>query len=214
MSLPAAPLILTTTAVVGALAGYRLERHALYGVCKAAASAGFVWLAISGGMPGQTWARFALAALGLAALGDLVLIGRGKRAFAGGMALFFGAHVAFLTAFLVIGPERPILLAAIIPLGVFALTIRKPITGRAPRTLAAAVTAYMALLTVSVSTGIASAWTLSSVTLGLGITLVGLSDVAVVRERFIHAAFGNKVVGLSAYYAGQLLIASVVLLRG
>lgn len=214
MSLPAAPLILTITAVVGALVGYRRERRAVYGVCKTLASTGFVWLALSNGIPGETWGRLALGALGLAALGDLVLIGRGKRAFAGGMALFFGAHVAFLTAFVIIGPERPILLAAIIPLGVFALTIRKAIAGRLPRTLAPAVSAYMGLLAVSVATGIASAWTMSSVALGCGIALVSLSDIAVVRERFICAGFGNKAVGLSAYYAGQLLIASVVLLRG
>ncbi len=214
MPLPLAPLMLTATAVVGALIGYRRERRAVYGVCKTLASAGFVWLALSGGMPGETWARLVLAALSLALLGDIVLIGRDRRAFAGGMALFFAAHIAFLTAFVVIGPERPILLLAIIPLGVSALTIRRAIVGHLPRTLTYALTAYTALLTVSVATGIASAWTMSSITLGLGITLVGFSDAAVVRERFIRAGFGNKVVGLSAYYAGQLLLASVVLLRG
>ena len=214
MTLPLAPLMLTLTAVVGALVGHRFTDRTVYGVCKMLASAGFVWLALSGGMPEHPWGLLALAALGLAALGDLVLIGRDTRAFAGGMALFFGAHVAFLTAFVVIGPERPILLLAIIPLGVFALTVRKAIAGRLPRTLTTAVSAYMALLAVSVATGIASAWTMSSIALGLGIALVGLSDIAVVRERLIRAGFGNKVVGLSAYYAGQLLIASVVLLRG
>jgi len=206
--------MLTLAAVAGALIGYRLERRGLYGACKTAASAGFVWLALTGWPPGERWGWLLLAGLGLSFLGDVVLIGTSKSAFAGGMALFFGVHVAYLAAFLTIGPKIPVLVLALVALAAVAVTVRRALSDRLARGLAAALNTYIALLVLSVATGIASAWTMDSVALGMGIALVGLSDTAVVRERFIRAGFGNKIVGLSAYYAGQLLIASVLLMPG
>jgi uncharacterized membrane protein YhhN len=46
--------------------------------------------------------------------------------------------------------------------------------------------------------------------LALGAALFFLSDLAVARERFVARDFKNKLYGLPAYYAAQLLIANAI----
>ena len=46
----------------------------------------------------------------------------------------------------------------------------------------------------------------------LGAILFFLSDIAVARERFVARDFRNKLLGLPAYFAGQLLIAWTIAL--
>jgi hypothetical protein len=41
----------------------------------------------------------------------------------------------------------------------------------------------------------------------LGASLFFVSDLSVARDRFVAREFANKLYGLPAYYAGQLLIA-------
>jgi uncharacterized membrane protein YhhN len=46
--------------------------------------------------------------------------------------------------------------------------------------------------------------------LALGAVLFFLSDLTVARERFVARDFRNKLYGLPAYFAAQLLIASAI----
>jgi len=213
MSPTVGPILLTITAVIGMLAGYRNDRRYVYAACKILASAGFMWLGLAGGLPREIWGWLILTALGLSFMGDIALISRSKHAFTRGAALFFGAHTAFLIAFVLIGIDAVVLILALVPMSIIALVLRRTIHDCLPHQLIFVVGAYMMLLIVSVATGVASAWMVSSMALGIGILLVGTSDIAVLRERFIRAGFINKVAGLTAYYAGQLLIASVLLTR-
>ena len=43
--------------------------------------------------------------------------------------------------------------------------------------------------------------------IGTGALLFYLSDLAVARQRFVTRALANKLLGLPAYYAGQVLLA-------
>jgi uncharacterized membrane protein YhhN len=70
--------------------------------------------------------------------------------------------------------------------------------------LRAAVVAYVAAI-VAMMIGALAAH--ANLRLVVGAALFFASDLAVARDRFVKTAFLNKLCGLPAYYAAQLLIA-------
>lgn len=203
----AALIIVVAAGVAGALAAYRFERRALYVLAKTVASAGFVALAVAVGAARSGWTGIALAGLALAAVGDVVLGLRGKRAFIAGMASFALAHAVLSAAFLVRGTEPRLLAALAIAVAVPAVLAWRAYHLRVPLRLRIAVAVYLAIVSTMAASGLASGVAHRMPLLGLGAVLVAASDVAVARERFGTPAFANKVFGLPSYYLGQTLIA-------
>ena len=199
--------LLTGLGVVAALASARAGVSRAYAVSKAVASFGFIGTALAAGATGATWSCLALGALVLSAAGDVALAARGKKGFLVGLACFAAAHAVYVAAFglrgtavAILGTTAPV--AALVAGGAW-LFLRGRLTG--PMRLA--VGAYLVIVAAMLATGTAAGITHRSWLLAGGALLVAGSDIAVARERFGTPMFANRLLGLTAYYAGQTLIA-------
>jgi uncharacterized membrane protein YhhN len=201
-------IALVTVGVCVALVGYRARQRALYAIAKTVASAGFVATALASGATSSAWGSIALAALALAAIGDVLLALPGSRMLRTGLVVFAAAHLVFAAAFAArgIGPWPQTTLAATAA----ALAVAGTWLWLAPHLSEEwrrAVALYLTVLVLMLSTGMASAIHSTSPLLAVGIALVAGSDVAVARQRFVRESFANKLWGLPVYYLGMVLIA-------
>lgn len=165
---------------------------------KLGASIAFVALALSLGVEGA-FDLGILAGLVLSVLGDALLLSARRPAFLGGLVAFLLAHVAYAVAFA--GVTRPSPWAALLVVAVTGAALRWlwPSLGdmRAPVVAYCAVISAMLWLALGVDRPEVRA----------GALLFYLSDLLVARDRFVHAGFANRLVGLPLYYAGQVLLA-------
>jgi uncharacterized membrane protein YhhN len=153
-----------------------------------------------------------LVALVASAVGDVVLAGRGKTAFVGGLGAFTAAHATFAAAFAALAaqPVASLLAGGIAALGAVPAWRAVRFHWTVPPRLRAAVAGYLGLVLVMIALAVVVAGAHGRWALAAGAVLVGGSDLAVARERFGRASFANKLVGLPTYYAGQALLALVV----
>lgn len=200
-------VLIAAAGCVCALFAARNDAVRAYMGSKALGSLGFIGVALSVGATHAVWSRVVLVALLLSAVGDVALAVPGNRGFLIGLGSFALAHVTYVGAFLLHGVRTGVLLVT----GVFGalvagtawLTLRGLVSGRLRRP----VEVYVAIVSAMLAVGFASAYSHRAWLLGCGVVLVVGSDAAVARERFLAPGPANKVVGLPAYYAGQLLIA-------
>ncbi len=183
---------------------------------KLAASGAFLVLGMPalGASPFHTWM---VVGLTFGAIGDIALLGRSTRAFVGGLAAFLVGHLAYVVAFAQI--ESPAywfvyggrLGMIAIAGGAFSLRWLWPHLGK----LKVPVVLYVIAI-VLMTMGAFSVRNVGGLPaperdlLALGAVLFFLSDLAVARERFVTRDFKNKLYGLPAYFAAQLLIASAI----
>ncbi len=175
----------------------------LRGALKPLASAGFVLTAWLAGAPSSTFGQIILGALLLSWLGDVLLIGRSKAAFLAGLVAFLLAHLAFLAAFLRLGVEPLTVALAVAVLLVLAAFFYRRIMDRAPARLRGPVICYVLVLVAMA--GLAAGT--GAPILALAGVIFAASDVSVALDRFTDAGFANRLWGLPAYYAAQLLFA-------
>lgn len=180
---------------------------------KLVASAGFVAVGASVSR-GDAFGYWIVTGLVLGAIGDAFLLGRGLAMFISGMIAFLLGHLAYLAGLALLVPPGQwlgtagALAAAPIAIGIMILAGLWPRFGglKLPVTLyvAALVTVVVAAFAVYRADALPApqrCW------LAAGAGLFFFSDFWVARERFLIRAFVNKLWGLPAYYAGQLLIA-------
>jgi len=187
---------------------------------KLVASGSFVTLGVlllrgaSEGAPG--YARVILVGLVFGAIGDLLLLGRSQRAFLGGLVAFLIGHIAYVVAAAVLVPPNAWLVGdgaiafAAIPIiaGAIALAWLWPHLG----TMRVPVIAYVLTIVTMVVAALA-VWRTHALPkpqrtwLLFGAVLFFISDIAVARDKFVAKGFANRVWGLPAYFAGQLMIA-------
>ena len=181
------------------LLGDRRGQGSLRAVGKLGASLSFVGLAVSRG-PHDRFGLAVLAALVSSLVGDALLLSARKPAFLAGLVAFLLAHVAYVVAFAPLSGPSPLVLAAILAITAGVVRWLWPHAGelRVPVLAYAAVIAAMLWLALGVPRGAVQ----------LGAALFWLSDLTVARDRFVRAAFANRLVGLPLYYAGQLLLAA------
>jgi uncharacterized membrane protein YhhN len=193
--------------VLGLLAADVYEARAWTVVCKPVASALFV-LAGTLFLPlSQPGPRLLLLGLGLAFIGDVLLIRRGRhRGFLLGLGCFLGTHVAYSSAFLLRGAQWPgllagagLMLAAAVPLWRW---LRPHATGSMRRPIFVYVVALSTMVTLAAGACSGGAgWALMA-----GALLFYAGDIAVARERFVQHALWNGLIGRPLYYAAQLLL--------
>lgn len=210
---------LVTVLAVPALVWARsTHRTGLTALSKTCASLGFL---TAGLLLSPAEPRFGLAVrvgLGLAVVGDLLLIGRARRWVLGGLVAFLLAHLAYAAGALTLTARA---LAsggagALASLGLTVLigSLAGRLAGRwiLPRTgdLRGPVTAYLVVVSLSGTALIAVAatdptgpgrWSIAAAG-----ALLWISDLAVARQRLMVDSFWNRVWGLPTYYAGQLLL--------
>lgn len=212
---------LTTISAVAALLLVAAEvRHSKRGryLAKPVASAAFVLVALLGGALGDPsgYGPWIAGGLLLGAAGDVALMFPSNRAFLTGLALFLLGHVAYVIAFAMVAPLptwlHPL---ALVPVAAGALVLRYlwPHLG-AMRLPVIAYTVVIAAMVVGalapVRIGPAARTGLDSTAALLllaGAVLFFISDISVARDRFVARGPRNRVWGLPAYYAGQLLLA-------
>jgi uncharacterized membrane protein YhhN len=190
--------IVMGAAVAGHLAAEAVGAATARGILKAVASASFLAVAALSSAGGRT-AHLVVAGLWLSAAGDVLLLGKGRRAFLAGIGAFLLAHVAYAAAFAPasrVSPWTGVVLASFAALLVRWLW---PHLGafRVPVVVYAVAITIMLFLALGVANPLVRA----------GAALFYVSDLTVARDRFVRPGFENRVVGLPLYYAGQLLLA-------
>ena len=200
--------LVTGVAVLLLVASIRRDATRRVRTVKTVASLGFVAVALAGwerALPVDLWL---ITGLLLGAVGDVLLLE--DRTFDAGLAAFLLGHVAYIAAFHSAVPVASWPLPLLIlptALGIAAATWLWGFLGRR----LPAVLAYVASICIMTWGGL-SVWALSVLpwTAAVGAVLFTLSDLAVARQRFVTPAFANRAIGLPAYYAGQLLLATTV----
>jgi uncharacterized membrane protein YhhN len=190
---------------------------------KLAASAAFVAtgaLALELGRHGETGADHVqlghaiVTGLVLGAIGDACLLARGKRWFLAGLVAFLLGHLAYVAGIAMLEPaerwpgDAGWLAAVPASAGLAMLAVLWPRLG----SLRLPVIAYVATISAMVIAAITAARGAALPApyrgrLVAGASVFFISDLAVARDRFVAPSFANKLCGLPAYYAGQLLLA-------
>jgi len=194
-----------------AVAAFQRGAHLTYHVLKVLASAGFVAVAFSEGAPGDAWRVALVAGLVVALVGDALLSRHETWAFSGGMAAFLTMHLCYLSGFLSRGVEPVTLAIAAVASGTSAALVWRWARAHLPDRLRPAIAVYMGILALDLAAGVSAGITRPAGMLAAGVLLVALSDIAVLRQRFVAPSLVNKAVGLPVYYAGQLLLAWAVI---
>lgn len=194
--------------VAALLVATKLGRRSLDWVLKPSAAACFVaagWLA---GALDSTWGRALFAGLVLAACGDVLLIGKSKRAFLAGLVSFLLGHVAFAIAFALRGIDVTWTLAVALALAMVAAPILRWLWPHLEPKLRAPVVAYVLVITSMVALAAGTFAARGDARIVAGAIAFYVSDLAVARERFVAPGFANRAFGLPLYFGGQLVLAS------
>jgi uncharacterized membrane protein YhhN len=198
----------------------RGARRGVY-VCKPAASVAFLGVAAAGALSSgglSPYASLIVAGLIFGAAGDVALMLPGRRPFLVGLALFLLGHIAYVMACAtLVSPSMWLSPVAAVPVAValVALAWLGPHVAHEHRSMRVPVALYVAAITTMVIGALAVARAapvpgldaIGAYLLAVGASSFFVSDLAVARQRFVASGFINKLWGLPAYYAGQLLIA-------
>lgn len=197
-------IVVTLSAGVGAAVS-KTAGWPGYGSWKMVAATGYLAFALHLDALGSAYGRILFAALALSWLGDLLLIGEGRRSFLAGLGAFLLAHVAYAVAFGTRGVEPlPALVGGgmMVVVGVAVLVwLRAARLGPAMR---APIIAYLLAIGAMVAMALG---TMRAVVV-LGAVAFAVSDILVARERFVVRAPVHRWVGLPLYFTAQLLLAS------
>lgn len=181
----------------------------LRAVAKPVASLGFLIAALGFGALGSSYGAIVLAGLVLGALGDVLLLGAGKPFFVAGLVSFLLGHLAYAFAFARLPLSVAHGAAAALVLAVVLAIVGRWIWPHAPE-MRAPIGVYMAVIAAMCAAAIAAGGAGAPAAIPAGAVLFAISDLSVVRDRFISPGFANRAWGLPLYYLAQLLIASSV----
>ena len=180
---------------------------------------------------GGTFGAWILGGLALGVVGDIALLGTSNRAFLVGLGAFLLGHLAYIVAVATRLDPREWLSAASWLAAVPAAIALTAVVRLWPRlgSMRVPVVAYAVIITTMVIGALAlwhapddalpapQARLMTTVVPGYhsraheilvaGACLFFASDLSVARDKFVGASLANKLWGLPAYYAGQLLIA-------
>ena len=175
---------------------------------KLAASATFVWAAISWGGWQSSYGQMMVLGLCLCALGDACLLEEGRgRWFQLGIAAFGLGHLAYAMAFMVYGVNAGATgVAAALMLAVGWLVLRW-LGPQVPSDLKIPVIVYGIIISAMVAFAIGAVADQGPLWIGLGAVGFAASDLSVARDRFVREQFVNAAWGLPAYYLSQFALA-------
>ncbi len=206
MSLSGLGELMTALGLSGLLYGEWRQHPRVRAVSKPIASLGFILAALGFGALDSGYGKLILLGLVLGALGDVLLLGRGRGAFIGGLVAFLLGHLAYVGAFSTLPLSAPQAFLAAVAMAALMAFIARWVFPHA-MDMRGPIAVYMlviaAMCTVAIGAGAAGApWMIP-----VGAVMFTLSDIAVVRDRFVSEGFVNRAWGLPLYYAAQLIIA-------
>ncbi len=188
------------------------HRHNAIGkaLTKPVASLGFILLAWTAGASESTYGLLILAGLVLSMAGDVLLLGRARAAFLGGLIAFLVGHLLYVAAFLVRGIDWFAAALAAIALAVVASVLTRLFLHKIERTMRVPVVCYAVVISVMLALAVGTVFEQMSLLILVGAVLFYLSDFSVARDRLLVKGFVNRAWGLPAYFIGQLLLAASV----
>jgi len=203
-----APLVIfTVSSLLLHLVADRSDHRFARVLTKAAASSGFIAIALSLGALESAWGQTLLVALGLSMLGDLLLLSQATSMFTGGLVSFLLAHVTFGAAFVVLGVDTTAAAAATLAFTFIALRVARWILPHIPQRLRGVIIAYIVAVSGMAVLALAASWSTGNPALALASVAFFISDIFVARSRFVAPGFSNRVLGLPLYYGAQILFA-------
>jgi len=208
------PAWITIAATLALLVAEWRDSRAGVWIAKPLAAIGFVWAAIAWGAFDSAYGVWILAGLVLSALGDVLLIPRGAKAFfLAGLVSFLLGHLAYTGAFALRGLEVRAMAAAAAPvagIGMLALRYLWPYVQKNAPKLQYPVLVYVAVISTMVVCAAGSVGKGGNLAILIGAVMFYVSDFAVARQRFVGATIGNKLWGTPLYFGAQLVLASTV----
>jgi uncharacterized membrane protein YhhN len=165
--------------------------------------------------------RYAAAVIGgltLCLVGDVALAVPGQTAFRIGLVAFLLGHVGYIVAFTMLarpGVAMWVTAMAAVPVSTFVYARLLPfLDGMRHAVMGYVVVITLMLITAGALYG-ASGYSATGRLLVInGALAFYLSDLFVARQRFVHASFYNRLIGLPLYYLGQFQIAYSIGLMG
>jgi uncharacterized membrane protein YhhN len=201
-------LITGATAVaVGLLLAAERSGSPWRGWAKAAASSGFIALALVRGATDSGYGRWVLAALCLGWVGDVALVSSQRTWFLAGLGAFLLSHLTYVAAFAAVGPSWVTAALAGAALTVPAVAVVRWLWPRLPAEMKPPVLAYVGVISAMVAAAVGAARGRGTVIVVPAAVAFYLSDLAVARDRFVAPSFVNRLWGLPLYYAAQVAFA-------
>ena len=207
----AAPIVLGALAVACLVASEWRDWQPGVWLFKPLASASFLWAALVWGATESAYGRLVLLALCLCAIGDVLLIPRGRgRAFLLGIGSFLLGHLVFAVAFVGLDVSKAGVVGAAIAVGAIALLVWRWLRPNLPSDFRAPVLAYLVVIGAMVAVAVGAAFGSGIWAVGIGAVMFAASDLSVARRRFIAPRFIEQLWGLPLYFSAQFLLASTV----
>ena len=197
---------LTTVALLGLLLAERAGSRRGVRMFKPIASVGFLCFALQGGALESAYGRAIFAGLSLSWFGYVFLMSKRSGWFLAGLVAFLAAHVAYIIAFIGLGPSWSMAALSGVALARVAWSVRRWLRPSLPADMKRPVDGYIAVITVMVATAFGAWGTSGSNVLLAGAITFYLSDLSVARDRFVAPGFVNRLWGLPLYYGAQLLL--------
>lgn len=188
----------------------RAKNKTLEWIVKPLAALTFILAGALLGALETAWGKVLFAGLILAAIGDVLLIPKGKRTFLAGLVAFLLGHVAYAVAFVVRGIVWSWTLAAAGGLILVAIPVLRWLWPNVERKMRVPVAAYIVVITSMVALAFGTFGAHGGALVVIGAVGFYLSDLAVARERFVKAEFLNRLWGLPLYFGAQLVLAASV----
>ncbi len=201
-------LVVCTSAVLVLLIAERVGSGLVKIVAKMSAASSFVAMALASGALASTYGSILLAGLVCCWIGDACLLSPGRsKLFLAGIGAFLLGHVAYSAAFYELGLDPAGLLVGGIVVGGLAVVGLRWLGPKVPDDFRGAVTSYVVVIAIMVTTAIAAVAAGAPRLLALGAIGFAVSDLFVARERFVKTGFGNAAIGLPLYFGSQMLLA-------
>jgi len=207
MSSVRALAILTGTACLALVVLLLLDFPVPAAIAKFIASTAFIGIAAQSGAWSSTFGRLILLGLAFSWFGDMFLIGQSRVAFLSGLVAFLLAHVAYVSAFVRHGYHRGWVWAAVVPITAVAIAVFSWLEPHTPEPLMFPVRAYIVVISLMVIFAIGTQGRGGSRLIVTGAVLFFLSDLSVAALRLVQTGYPTYVLGLPAYYAGQVCLA-------
>ena len=187
-------------------------------VCKPILSIAFVLCAAYNAQNWNVFQLLIVCGLFLCLVGDVLLIPKHKKMFTLGLVSFLSGHLFYVGAFLSLAnvelmlPENALLLTGITIILVFVFRLLMQWLHEYLQTMQLAVSCYMLVISSMVLAACILALD-EQVSLLARVLILGgalaffVSDLFVVRQRFVFQSFVNPLVGLPLYYVAQFALA-------
>ena len=171
---------------------------------KPGALVALIGVALSLGALDTSVGRWILVALVCSLAGDVFLLGDAEGSFIRGLASFLLGHLAYVVAFLLLAPPTwsPVVALVLVALVIVGRWVFLGARAQGGPVLGGAVAAYMAVIGTMAALGVS----LGRPVLGAGALLFLVSDAVLGWDRFVARQPWARVVVMTTYHLGQLLI--------